>query len=168
MLLEVKPVVHRGIQDLCRRPYPGHPKGCPNYGHKLGCPPLAPLFSEVFDLSKDVFAIIIEFDLEQHTARMRLKHPSWSESQCRCLLYWQPKVRKLLKGEVARFLPSHPGYVAEMTPEAMGVDVTRTLRNAGVILEWPPRRIVRQVALAGVPLSQTRPDGPCDSAGQLP
>jgi len=33
----------------------------------------------------------------------------------------------------------------------MGVDVTATMRSAGVELEWPPRKIAYQVYLVGVP-----------------
>jgi hypothetical protein len=32
----------------------------------------------------------------------------------------------------------------------MGVNVTATLKDAGIELEWPPKKFVRQVALAGV------------------
>ena len=38
-------------------------------------------------------------------------------------------------------------------PEACGVNVTSTVLTIGVKLEWPPIGIVRQVAIAGEPLS---------------
>ena len=34
-------------------------------------------------------------------------------------------------------------------PEANGVNVTRTLKEYGIELEWPPKRIVRQIAIIG-------------------
>ena len=37
-----------------------------------------------------------------------------------------------------------------MCPEAMGLDVTTTLRNAGVEIEWPPVEKALQVAFVGV------------------
>jgi hypothetical protein len=33
----------------------------------------------------------------------------------------------------------------------MGVNVTETLRLEGIVLEWPPVRIARQVALIAYP-----------------
>jgi 3D (Asp-Asp-Asp) domain-containing protein len=41
-------------------------------------------------------------------------------------------------------------YGMEVVVVAMGVNVTETLKNAGVILEWPPKQWACQVALAGV------------------
>lgn len=151
MFLKVEPVVHREIQGLCRRPYPDHPRGCPNYGHKEGCPPFVPLFDEKYDCTQGVYAIITEFDLKEHAGRMKAKHPLWTERQCRNLLFWQGKARKNLKAEISRFLVSHPRHGVEMAPEALGVNVTRTLRNVGIYLEWPPRDIARQVAMAALP-----------------
>lgn len=36
----------------------------------------------------------------------------------------------------------------------LGVNVTETMKNAGVILEWPPANIAYQIALAGVRLKR--------------
>jgi hypothetical protein len=104
---------------------------------------------DVYDLAQPVYAIVTEFDLASHVARMRSAHPGWSDAQCRCCLYWQPRARKALRAEIQAFAHEYPGYQVTMTPEAMGVNVTATLRSAGIILEWPPQRITRQVALAG-------------------
>jgi predicted metal-binding protein len=154
-IIEVNPIIQEDIRNLCRRPYPGHPKGCPNYGKRSTCPPDAPIYDSLYDLSRPVFAIITEFNLEAHAKRMREIHPDWSEAQLYCVLYWQGGARKNLRSNIAKFLSQHPGYKAETVPEAMGVNVTRTLWNAGIILEWPkhPERIkiARQVALAAIP-----------------
>lgn len=37
----------------------------------------------------------------------------------------------------------------ETTPEAMSVNVTKTMRLAGVRLQWPPETTVKHVALIG-------------------
>ncbi len=150
MILQLpKLVIEPRVRGMCRLPYPGHPKGCPNFNHKQGCPPACRLFAERFDLQQPVFAIVNEFDLAAHVARMRASHPGWSQRQLECCLYWQPAARKDLAFKIRQFLFGHPGYTADTCPEAGGVNVTETLRQVGVELEWPPKRIVRQVAIAG-------------------
>ena len=76
----------------------------------------------------------------------------FADRQLYCVLYWQPKARKQLNGHI-EYLCCGPlyKYGAERCPEAMGVNVFETLANAGLELEWPPRKIARQVALLGIP-----------------
>ena len=66
---------------------------------------------------------------------MKNKHPEWTEKQANCCLYWQSSVRKELKVEANKFLESNIGYEVNYTPEAMGLKVTETLKNNGIILE---------------------------------
>lgn len=152
-LVEVVPVLDDKIRELCTKPYPLHPKGCPNFGKRNTCPPKAPFYSEVYNLFKPTYAVINEFDIAGHVARMRRLHPDWSDRQLRCVLYWQGTARKQLTVMVAEAMsdPRCCGYVPTASPEAMGVDVTRTLLAAGVRLEWPPRKVARQVVLLGAP-----------------
>ena len=42
--------------------------------------------------------------------------------------------------------------IATFCPEAMGVNVTQTLKEAGVELEWPPEKTVIKVAFVGAAL----------------
>ena len=112
------------------------------------------MFGDMIDLDRPVFAIVNEFDLGSHIERMRQGHPTWTQRQLECCLYWQTKARKQLTEEIGRFLREHPGCVVDTTPEAGGVNVTETLKVAGVRLEWPPRNIARQVALAGSPMAR--------------
>lgn len=134
----------------CANPYPGHPKGCPNLGHKNGCPPNTYLLTEF--IVPPYYAIINEFNLAGHVDRMTRSHPGWSQRQLECCLYWQPTARKKLLALVNGFLfsPEGSNMIAEFCPEAHGINVTETLKEVGVILEWPPQNIVRQVAIAGV------------------
>lgn len=145
----VNPVVDSTVRDLCVRRYPGHPRGCPNFGKKPTCPPQAPMIADVIDLERPVFAIWNRFDLAGHVRRMKERHPDWSKRQAVCCLYWQPRARKELRQRVVAFLRAHRGTRVVFTPEAMGVNVTATMRQAGVQLEWPPRSIAYQVALVG-------------------
>ena len=142
-------------RSMCVLPYKNHKNGCPNYGKRDDCPPFVPMFDEVFDISKPIYAILSTFDLLSHTEKMKKKHPEWNEAQCLNVLYWQGTVKKKLKENIKTFNYTFRqlGYYSTTTPEAMGVDVTQTLKNSGIILEWPARKTVYKVALAGIPLN---------------
>ena len=146
MIVQVKPVIDTRVRSLCRNPYPLHPRGCPNYGEKSTCPPKAPLYEDIFNTGLPVYAVVNEYDLGSHVAKMRAKHPKWSYRQLYCVIYWQGTARKQLRKAVKEALKAHRGYIATYCPEAMGVDVTETLKAAGVWLEWPAKKIARQVA----------------------
>ena len=104
------------------------------------------------DLAQPAFAVVHEFDIAAHFERMPAAHPTWSDRQLRCCLYWQGGARKIWKAGIKEFLWSHPGHSAVTCPEAMEVNVTMTIRLAGVELERPPVKVARQVALCGVRL----------------
>jgi len=147
----VFPIREPNVRRLCTTSYPGHPKGCPNYGQRKTCPPQARLIENVLDLSSDIFVVWNCFALGAHVERMRKKHPEWSDRQCRCCLYWQGTARKQLEVCIQTFRRSTRGrnLIAVRCPEACGVDVTETMASVGIELEWPPKNIVRQVALLG-------------------
>ena len=149
--IRVTPVIDYSVRELCVQPYPLHPKGCPNVGKCDRCPPAAPLFDLVFDMTQPVYAVVNEFDLAGHVGRMREKNPTWSDRQLYCVLYWQPKARKQLETKIVDLCCGIlSDYSAERCPEAMGVNISETLANAGIALEWPPRKVARQVALLGI------------------
>jgi predicted metal-binding protein len=148
-------VLDRSVRGLCAKAYPGHPKGCPNLGRRATCPPQAPLFELTYDLS-EVWAIWNVFDFGAHVSRMRALHPTWSQRQVECCRYWQNGARKSLDREIHNFFvayqtePLGPNPLPAVTrcPEAMGVDITKTMYALGVRLEWPPKNYAVQVALA--------------------
>ena len=151
---EVEPVVNSGVRDLCRKPYLNHPRGCPNHSKRAACPPDAPMIGEALDLSKPVWVIWNRFDLAAHVEKMRLRHPAWTWRQLVNCLYWQGTARKALRGEIGIFVFERQGAGDGALriigcPEACGVDVTATMARVGEALEWPPRTITYQVALAG-------------------
>lgn len=150
----VKPVLQNSVRQLCAKPYYNHPKGCPNFNKRCSCPPAAPLLSEFFDLRKRVLAVCIDFNLAQHVETMKARHPNWSRRQCECCLYWQGTVRKKLKQEIQYNMTRSPLFddaelISTDCPEAMGCNVTETMKAVGVILEWPPKQIVRKIAFIG-------------------
>jgi len=147
--IEIKPILDRKMMVMCCFPYPGHRAGCPNFDKKEGCPPKTPMLDEILDISKPVFAIYNIFDLKSHVDRMREKHPNWTDRQLRCLLYWQPKARKDLRGKIRSFLALYPHLKIIACPEANGVNVTETMSNAGITLEWMPVNVAYQIVFAG-------------------
>lgn len=151
--LQVTPVVNHKVRALCSSPYPNHPKGCPNVGKRDLCPPRAKLIGTVLDLSQPVWAIYNAFPFGDHVDKMRALHPKWSQRQVECCLYWQGTARKQLKAEILAFLKRHPGLEVITCPEACGVDLTATMQDVGIALEWPPRTVAYQIALAGLKIS---------------
>ena len=148
--MPVHPVVDYSVRALCIKPYYNHPKGCPNYDNKrLDCPPYAPLFIDWCNYSYPIYLIWNRFDLLAHVERMRKKHSDWTDRQLYCCLYWQGTARSQLKKTCAEFLERYPSYTVSYVPEAMGINVTETAKELGIILEWPPRNYAYQIAIAG-------------------
>jgi len=152
VIRNVKVVTGLNASSLCVKPYEGHKKGCPNFNHKIGCPPKVKKIEDEIDLSKDVTAIAVRFDMDGHVKKMKDKHPEWTDRQLRNCLYWQGGVKKQLKAVVKEYLTSNKDMVICMCPEAQGVNMTETMRSAGVDLEWPPLNNVWKIALVGYPL----------------
>lgn len=154
---EVELVISRKCRGYCKLPYPGHPKGCPNYGVKPTCPPKREHIEDLIVTStrRTTWVIYTVFDLQAHVSHMKALHPRWSYRQAACCLYWQAGARRNLEREISRFLAFRPysimatGLKIVRIPEATGVDVTATMKSIGIILEWPPKRDVYQVAVAG-------------------
>lgn len=146
----VLPVIDYAMRARCGLPYPNHPKGCPNLNdpNHPWCPPRAPRIEHAFDLSRPIWAIWNAHPFGEHVARMRALHPDWSQRQVECCLYWQGTARKQLRERVNVFLRHHPGLVA-YSPEALGVNVTATMRQLGIELEWPPVNLTYQIVFAG-------------------
>jgi len=145
----VVPVIDLSVRQLCTRPYPNHKHGCPNWDKKAGCPPKTLAIDEIIDLGEPVYVIYNQYDFGRHVDRMKAKHPSWSDRQLACCLYWQGTARKHLREAIRAFSAPYWYLRIVSTPEAYGVDVTATMKNVGIELEWPPKRFAYQVVLAG-------------------
>ncbi len=150
IIKKVKPIINYAVVELCKRPYPGRPHGCPNYNKKKRCPPNVERFDEFYDMTKPFYAIINVFDLQAHVEKMRQRHPNWTERQLRNCLYWQHTARKHLKEAIFDFYKQNKGFRITVCPEGMGVNVFLTMKNAGIQMQWPPNTIAYQVAIAGV------------------
>ena len=143
-------VIDLSVRNLCFKPYPNHRRGCPNYKKKPGCPPQAPMISDVLDITQPVWAVWNVFDFASHCKKMKAAHPGWSKRQIECCLYWQPRARKQLKGIIEEFSGTHKGLRFISCPEACGVNVTKTMCSVGQILEWPPFTKTYQIIIAGL------------------
>ena len=123
------------VRDWCCLPYPGHPKGCPNYGIKDRCPPKSPYITEVLDVDKPIYFVHSDFELCSHVSKMKSKHPDWSDRQLRNVLYWQSRSKKqaIIR---ARYAQSILGTeVIVPMGESLGVNLYATCWHSGVRLE---------------------------------
>jgi len=113
------------------------------------------LIIDVLDMTKPIYAIWNVFDLAAHVGRMRVRHSSWSQRQLVCCLYWQQGARAALQSEINEFLCFGPRILLGIIrcPEAMGVNISKTMAQVEVILEWPPVNVAVQVALAGTTIA---------------
>lgn len=125
-------------KEWCKIPYPNHPKGCPNYygkcfqGGKKGIR----MIDTFIDPSKPIYIVYVEFDLETHVEKMRIKHPKWTERQLRNVLYWQGAQRAKLRRKVAEAIEI-TGIESPIScmPELYGVNVYATCLKSGLKLE---------------------------------
>ena len=150
-VLPVKKLIFRTqVQDFCKLKYPGHPKGCPNYGMRDHCPPKVGLINQYLDINRPMYLVIEEFDLSQQIQRMITLHPNWSDRQARCCLYWQKAVRNKLKQKVDLVMSvlELDGYTT--VPEALGVQMYTTCLHSGLKLERiKGLKLHRQIAIVG-------------------
>ena len=162
----VELVFDRRVPYWCQLPYPGHPKGCPNFGKRpKNCSPQAPHVTKLFNVRKPMFLVWSEFDLAAHAARMKAKHPKWSDRQCRCALYWQEGSKKQARERseyFIKFILKDKRYVAHHMSHAAGVQLYATWAAAGVPLQRiRDITINRHVSLVGVWLGGKNLLGAC-------
>ena len=145
------------IGKWCQLPYPNHKKGCPNYNKSERCPPKSKKVDEVFDLNKSHWFLLYRFDIGIHAENMKIKHPKWSKKQCRCVLYWQNKIRKKLKEMYIEMKKKEPELIYTDIPEAMGINVIYTIKkNFSIPIDVKPDDIIFKVSLVGYPIKKDR------------
>ncbi|MBN1377258.1 hypothetical protein JW949_02900 [Candidatus Woesearchaeota archaeon] len=143
MIIKINPEIipyRRKIQALCKVPYYGHSRGCPNYAKKEGCPPGQLLINKVLDFKKDIFVIYTVFCVGEFAERMGKKHPDWNDRQNYNPRYWQPTARKFHRMEENKALEETGIEKIINSPEAHGVDLTGLMKEIGIRLkwDWPP------------------------------
>ena len=150
----VKPIIDVSMRGLCKREYPNHKRGCPNWDKKQGCPPKAPMIDKILNVNEPVYAIYNKYPFGEHVRRMKDKHPDWTKRQAECCLYWQGTARKNLREKTSAFIWKHPHYSLISCSEGAGVNLTETMKNAGIELEWPPEEYTYQIVLVGLPAKE--------------
>jgi hypothetical protein len=80
---------------------------------------------------------------------MRKDNPDASERTLACCLYWQGHVRKILRPAVKKVMKEEGYDLMTEVPEAMGVNVLRTLNLLGIPIKRIPRPYVYKVAMLG-------------------
>lgn len=136
------------VRDLCRQPYPGHPKGCPNYGKKKECPPQAPLLEDFIDILQPHYFIVLT------CIRNRCHNNQENTSEDQFRSYWNDTLEEILHEYIQEFQKDHPGTVFTFHPSAVGVDVLETARNVGISLEENPEKVFYKIVLIGYPVVQ--------------
>ena len=137
-------------RSLCIKTYPGHPEGCPNYGKNEECPPKIPaMYDWIFD-TRDVYAVITEFDLLAWYEYRRKRKPYLPEGQIKNKMYWQTKDKAKNELAVKDFYKQYPekkDYVYTNYLECMGVHLVKTLEENGINLEFPVKDFSRRISL---------------------
>ncbi len=148
MIIEVtnKLIIDYRARDWCKLPYPLHPNGCPNFNHKSTCPPQICRIEDWTDLHKQMWFVVVPFDIQSHVNRMLSLYPHWSDRQARCVLYWQPKINKQLESETKLFC-AFKSVKSTTCPEAMGVNVIKTAKGLGLPISPRPKEIVYKISL---------------------
>ena len=137
--------------NLCKLPYPGHKNGCPNVGKSQQCPPHVIRLEKKYDLTKPCYFVYIKFNIKKQEKRMLKLNPGWTKKQARCLLYWQPCVKKELK-KLGEFYTFRKNKSYELIPEAMGLHVFETAQHIGINLErnYSEQKYIYKIAFMGV------------------
>ena len=143
----VEAVCDPRMKAHCLDPYYKHPKGCPNWNYKEGCPPHVPYFPKVY--SKDIYIATVRFNFADYLASRKLAHPDWTEKALKNPRHWQGHVRSELRSFLFDYLSDHPNIDGEIifNPEALGINVFATCEKAGIILEHTPEHFVYNVAI---------------------
>ncbi len=168
-------VFEKEIQEYCKLPYPEHKTGCPNYGRKCNlkgirpdlkdrvlndCPPGIPLINKIFDFSKEMYLVYLEFKIGENAERLFQNGNHKKPEHCYNLRYWQETARKQLRQQAEIFLDSYPNTIVDLTPEAHGVNLSFTMKNLGIVIPWykpwpPAKHSVEnntfRIALGGYP-----------------
>jgi predicted metal-binding protein len=135
------------IKAHCLDPYHAHPKGCPNWNYKAGCPPHVPYFPDIY--STEVYIAAVRFNFAEYLSKKRIVHPDWTDRALRNPRHWQNHIRSEMRQFLFSYLTEHPEIDGEIltNPEALGVNVFATCAKAGLTLEQTPEKFVYQVVL---------------------
>lgn len=140
----------------CQLPYPNHPHGCPNYNKSPLCPPNSPEFTmDSLYGYKKLILLWVEFNFNQYKQEMGKKHPSFSQKQVECCLYYQNTLKNMLKLEITKYSPSlilgcGSGFGSCYSMESVGINVMMTLKKLQIPFEVKPKTKILLCTLLGL------------------
>jgi len=120
---------------MCLNPYYRHPKGCPNFHIKKGCPPEVLNISQQYD-TEHLNMILLKFPFEQYISAKSQIHPQWPLRQLANPRHWQGHLRSTLYRYWDTIKDEYPSFTLITGPEAMGINVGSTLENMNIPLGW--------------------------------
>jgi len=120
---------------MCLKPYYKHPKGCPNFNYKRGCPPKVLNISQQYDTEK-MNIILLKFSFEEYISAKSQIHPDWPLRELANPRHWQGHLRGTLNDYWYAIKDDYPHSSLITSPEAMGINVETTLENMGIHMEW--------------------------------
>jgi predicted metal-binding protein len=135
------------IGEWCKKPYPGHKHGCPNYGKKELCPPFSKFMKDNIEKYHYFYLIYAEFDFRGYKDEMSILLPDWTEKQLGCCLYWQTQLKNKFYTYVKEFITSTDlllgcgsGFGKNIqSMESGGINVFKTLTNNNILYEDRPK-----------------------------
>jgi len=147
----VEAVCDPRIKAHCLDPYQDHPKGCPNWNYKSGCPPHVPYFPDVYSTTVHIAAV--RFNFGDYLENKKAIHPDWTERALRNPRHWQNHLRSELHRFLEEELPKRQEITGDVlfNPEAMGVNLFATCQKVGIELEHTPTHYVYNIALIARP-----------------
>ena len=145
-------IAYKEILDLCKRPYPGHRKGCPNI-EKCHNELIVPFFKKLDSQMKFRFYYLLYaiFDFKGYKKSRKKEYPKWSDGKIKCVLYWQGSVKSLIRKKLEKIYNEYDFYVLGCgsglklsfqkpvaSMEAVGINVFSTMKINKVEFEIKP------------------------------
>ncbi len=139
-------------RDWCRLPYPGHPRGCVNYGKHDTCPCNTPYRADILEKHDRFVLVHATFDINAYAGKMREIHPDWSEKQLRNSRHWQSQLKSKMKKKIAgvhhdELFGAGGGFMGRPSMEAAGIFVFATLRRNKIPFDVKAKKFIKMVCL---------------------
>ena len=150
------------VQTYCNNPN----FKCPNYGHSWACPPEAPYLEEKIKQFERFFLIYIKYDVDKEKEknfrqyefmRAKIEEEISNFIQNNTIEYnaiqilWDGHCRLCEKEgkrcTIDEQLPCRYPDEIRYSMEAIGINVTETVRKIGLEIEWPPRNHIYRFGL---------------------
>lgn len=146
-------IFNEKIREFCKRAYPKHKNGCPNYNKNPLCPPQAPYRKDILKKHSNFILVWANFDFKSYKEKMKENHQTWSEKQITCVLYWQGSLKKIIKDYIVKNLQYNElfgcgsGFLDSQSMESAGINVFSTLKLNKIDYEIKPVDKIVLVAL---------------------